>query len=278
MSTENFISLSTIPTISYSYRLIHSYFAIFHKIFEYNKIKNAVLKINNWNNEYLNYYIFYSVVFSAENGKSFDFELCNSFYHILFEERINDETIDFLKNVFAMSNKQTAVAKLIRKIAEARINEGYFIFLMMSMHLNRMYSSLIVLPIDLFERIEHIHNDYIFGHYINGLILGKCNSLLRDDLFTQIEALYSSKKDFLANKYGIIRIYLFGSIALNEYHRESDIDMVIELSSSKVDFADIIEEISSLNMKNFKRKSDIYEYSYFVERNKHIDLRLLLQC
>ena len=42
--------LRLIPYIAYRYKVIYSFFTTYYNKYEYNKIKNAVLKINDWNN------------------------------------------------------------------------------------------------------------------------------------------------------------------------------------------------------------------------------------
>lgn len=277
MSNDNITSLLTIPSISYPYHLIHSFFVIFRNEYEYHKIKNAVLKINDWNNKYLKYYVLYIILFSIDDGRSLDFEKYETFYRNLFGESNLEESLAKIKEILLLHDSKIIIAKLIKLIISTQSDEGFFIFLVLSKYINKIYSSLVIFPCDLLIGVKHIESDYVFGHYINGVVLGKYGSPFKEDLLSQIEALYSSNKESLMEKYGIKRIYLFGSVVLNEYHRESDIDMVVELISLDVDFVEITKEISSLNMKAFNRKSDIYEYNDFVKRNKHIDLYLLWQ-
>ena len=276
--TNNDISLLTVPNISYPYRLIHSFFAIFHKKLEYNKIKNAVLKINDWNNEYLIYYIVYCVVFAADDGDSLNFQMYVDAFQVLFKREISKEILVIIEETLSIKDKYVVAAKLIYAIRQFSVEEGYLLFLFLSKYLNRTYRSLVVLPIDLLQGIDCVKSEYIFAYYVRGVLLARIKNGKDSDLLSQIRCVYLNKKEYLINELGIQHVYLFGSVAVNEYHRESDIDMVISVKHpiSKNNFDAVVKEVKDINYKNFNRESDIYEYDDFIKRNRSIDLCLLI--
>lgn len=78
------------------------------------------------------------------------------------------------------------------------------------------------------------------------------NKLTKNNILTYL----SNNKEFLSNKFGVIRIGLFGSYASNDYNPQSDIDLVVEITKDKKNLHNF------LNLKRHLEK----------EFNKNVDL------
>jgi len=61
----------------------------------------------------------------------------------------------------------------------------------------------------------------------------------------------NTNKELFCEQYGVIRIGLFGSYARNQQNTDSDIDLIVEFSSSKYEYSSNLKTFveSSLNSK-----------------------------
>lgn len=265
--------LDLIPNISYPYRLIFSYFSIYWGKEEYKKIKYAVLKINDWDNEYLNYYTLYNVILSLDNYDLNKADRYNHYYECIFGVPLSEKTNNYLCECMNKRKNHFLIADMLYEIKSFNAQEGFLVFLFVSKVINYFYNNLIILPYNLFESMNKINNKYIFAFYLNALLLDK-KSHNQKDLFNLIREYYSTKKLELTTNSKLKNIYLFGSIKDDEYHRESDIDMVLEFENDckQDEITKVKKHIAHINEIVFKRKSDLHEYSDFLWRNPNISL------
>ncbi|MBR2138155.1 MAG: nucleotidyltransferase domain-containing protein [Bacilli bacterium] len=264
-------NLNLIPNIAYPYKIIYSFFANYYDKYEYNKIKNAVLKINDWNNEYFNFYLIYSIVFAFDYKQNFEKYI--PYYEMVFQNKFHYETKIEVDKILTNKDKKHVISKMFLLIKTLSIEEGFLLYLYMQKEINMLYDSLIVIPCDLFQNIKSIKNEYILTYYLHSVFLTKMIPN-NEQLLSHIKEYYYVNKNKLINKYNIKNIYIFGSIMCQEYHRESDIDMVVEFLDhqkySKV--SEVFNELIKINKKTFDRNSDIHEYNDFVTYNSHISL------
>ncbi|MDR2832240.1 MAG: nucleotidyltransferase domain-containing protein [Streptococcaceae bacterium] len=82
----------------------------------------------------------------------------------------------------------------------------------------------------------------------------------------------------IANKYGIKRVYLFGSYARGEANENSDIDILVDVAGSEIathmaDFGDVLEdltvalkkEVDLITVQSIERDKRFNRRKYFVE-------------
>ena len=268
--------LRLIPYIAYPYKIIYSFFTNYYNKYEYNKIKNGVLKINDWNNEYFNYYLLYSIVFSFDYEQSIESYI--PFYELIFHKKINNETKCKLESIVKYSDKKYVISKMFFLIKDVSVEEGFLLYLFMQKEINLLYKSLIVIPCDLFQNVKDIKNEYILTYYLHAVFLSKTTEN-KEQILHEIIKYYFKNKDKLKKKFNIKNIYIFGSIMCREYHRESDIDMVVEFTRRETyqRMDEVFLQLNKLNNKVFNRKSDIHEYNDFINYNSHIALLNLFE-
>ena len=74
-----------------------------------------------------------------------------------------------------------------------------------------------------------------------------------------LEYLKDHKQEF-ANRFGITKLGLFGSYARNEEHKDSDIDLIIDIEAKDIYEKKI--ELKKILEKNFNTKVDIAREKY----------------
>jgi len=88
--------------------------------------------------------------------------------------------------------------------------------------------------------------------------------IVRDDILAQLRAL----KPDLAERYVVSQIGIFGSVARNEAHAESDIDIVVHMEPNILKRANLKAELETL----FGREVDVIRYWYGM--NKYLKARI----
>jgi predicted nucleotidyltransferase len=262
--------LQLIPKISYPYKIINSFFANFYQIYDYNKIKNAVLGINDYDNEYRPYYLFYLIAINLSEYKNYK-ELV-PYFNLIFRLRLEDSVINLIDDSINNDNVLFRISSLFVNIRKYNIQQGYFIYLIMQLIINEHYKKNIILPCDINKCIDSTSNFSTFTYYLNSVILREVVNQNIGNLLNEIIESYTLNKNNF-EQYKIKHIYIFGSIKEQEYHRESDIDIVVEFfESSYVEKNDAYSYICKYNKDKFNRNTDYHEYNDFIEYNSKIDL------
>lgn len=264
------MQLNLIPKISYPYKIIYSYFTNYFNVKDYNKIKNAVLGINDYLNEYHKYYLFYEIITSYKDYQNY--KMLIPFFNIIFEEDISkSDAMKVINDALQNKNKLFAIASLFIKIPLFSKEDGFFLYMIMQMMINQYYGTLIVLPHDLYDQTKNIVNKSTLAYYLNGIFINK-SVITKRNLLDDIKIKYYENVEFFKNLH-IRNIYLFGSIKDNEYHRESDIDLVVDFEKATYkEKVDAFDKIIYFNKGHFNRKTDIQEYYDFIEFNPQIKL------
>ena len=271
---KNIDRLNTIPNIAYPYKVIYSYFANYRNLLDYNRIKNAVLGINDYNNKYHEYYMFYSIVFSNHNYENIEYFL--PFFEICFNKKLSERAFNILKNAFNQSKELFKITFLFNNIESLDEEEGFFLYMIMQRIINKHYKSLIVIPSNLLQNSKVTADFYTLSYYVNGVLMNRIEHLKRG-LLKDIQKSYLRDKSQIIDKNMIKHLYVFGSVKENEYHRESDIDMVIEFNECTYEEKKkAMQNIVSYNYETFRRKSDVQEYGDFMEMNPHIELKRIV--
>lgn len=267
---EKEMQLNLIPKISYPYKVIHSYFINYFNSKDYNKIKNAVLGINDYLNEYHKYYLFFEIITSFKDYQNYKMSI--PFFNIIFQEDISkSDVMNIINDAVQNKNKLFGIASLFDKISLFSKEEGFFLYMIMQMMINQYYGTLIVLPHDLYNETKNIINKSTLAYYLNGVLINK-SEIIKRNLLDDIKNKYSDNIEFFRSL-KIKNVYLFGSIKDNEYHRESDIDLVIDFEKNTYkEKVDAFDKIINFNKEHFNRKTDIQEYNDFIEFNPEIKL------
>ncbi|MCI6156076.1 MAG: nucleotidyltransferase domain-containing protein [Bacilli bacterium] len=271
--------IATLP-ISYPYKLIYSYFINYEGTKNYDSIKKIVLNIDEpkssrdiliknmhimillaFNNKKLNVQGFISLIGKIFNIPRLIKIRCR--LNILSELRSEELYLsceNFIKD-FGIGLSSFALFVIASKLIAEK--EGFYF----------------ILPISYFAISKDIENEQIKKHYLMGVIENlriKNKSDESQNLYDKIKDFYSQNQVNFYND-DIKHIYLFGSIAKNQYHKESDIDMVIEFSesTSHIKINEIMNMLKEQNSKQFGRNTDAYEYFEFINRNPNLSLKQL---
>ena len=272
MKTNNQGALETIPNISYPYKAIYAYFAYFKNIREYKKIKNAVLGINSYHNEYEKYYRFYLIMSSFRKLEEYKDIL--PFFNIIFNHPVENKVLKLIDE-YSHNRIPLFYTKLLKSINDFDIDDGYFLYLICLKIINFSYESCLIIPNDILDILSWSEDINTLSSFFNSYFL-KQKRQKRIDILNLLKNEYQKNINCF-NKMGIAHIYLFGSIKDNEYHRESDIDLVVDfkLAEHKTKLY-AYEYIEKFNKEKFNRKTDIQEYKDFKLYNPDIDLLELI--
>ncbi len=93
---------------------------------------------------------------------------------------------------------------------------------------------------------------------------GKDNELTSTDILHFIE----HNKDYLFDKYSLVKIGIFGSFARKEQNAESDIDLIVEFKNETQNIYEIKEDMRNYFGGHFNRKVDIAREKYVKPRIK----------
>jgi uncharacterized protein len=85
---------------------------------------------------------------------------------------------------------------------------------------------------------------------------------------TDILHFIKNNKDYLFDKYGLVKIGIFGSFAREEQKSDSDIDLIIELKKDTQNIYEIKTELKNYFSSHFNRKIDIAREKYIKPRIK----------
>ncbi len=271
--------LDLIPNISYSYKLLFSFYDNYRNKQIYNEIKTVVLGLkqieDETDNEILICYQMYLLIFSRGY---------NAEFIVYYKEylKINPNTmsnnIENLEDIFNFSKKDAflSIVKLQKLLDTKDIYFCFFVFLIMVRIINKHLSTLIVLPKNFHNECSNYHDESILKYFIMGWLSDFKIKGLRN-LKKIIMTKYIDDKDIML-KNGIENIYLFGSIMTNAYHRESDIDLVIKFEKN-IDFIkkkEIVKNIKKYNLDNFGRSTDIQEYFDFKEFHPNLEIEKII--
>ena len=150
---------------------------------------------------------------------------------------------------------------------------AYYAYLIILKKLCEYFKDYFFIPITFAEKTADLENDTIRKYYIKGWFhnLAELNETPPDNLLSRIQNCYIDKIETFPQ---IKHMYLFGSIPSGMYHRESDVDIVVEFKGTPSYYVvqDTFEEIKRLNKQLFHLDTDIYEINQFLESNSHLSL------
>ena len=263
--------IKTMP-IKYCYKAIHSFFFNFYNINEYDKIKSIILNINapadDFEKEVKKYHNAILLIFNSHTLSYEDFTHAYRF-------TTGREDADFFKYIADIFKGEifTKCSMLCRDIGRMTRINAYFTYLIILKKLCEYFKDYFFIPITFAEKISDLENDTMRKYFIKGWFynLAELNETPSDNLLSNIQNCYIDKAETFPQ---IKHLYLFGSIPSGMYHRESDVDMVVEFKGipSYYVVQDTFEEIKSLNKQLFHLDTDIYEIGQFMESNPELKL------
>jgi len=261
--------MDTTYTSTFPCKVISSFYDNYYNIHKYDDIKKITFRIQNIDTEFdqeiLNYFKLFQMIYSLPINAS-EAEYRNCFKLIYDKEVINLSLLT--ERMEAGICMFEWIDKYLLRFKEMESCESYFFFILLTIYLTKEYNYTCVPPVNLYEIYQTIKNDnsrkYFLYSYFNTLFVNnkKRNPNLKEEI---INFLYS-EKDKLIEK-GIKSMFLFGSIYKNEYHSNSDIDLMV-LLDDPISFKTIKESkkyISTIILNTFHRSCDIVEYNDFVE-------------
>ena len=261
--------MDTTYTSTFPCKVISSFYDNYYNIHKYDDIKQITFRKQCIDTEFrqqiFNYFKLFQMIYSMPiNSSISEYIQC---YKMIYNTEIFNYSL--LSQDFCLG------VKLFEWIDRYWINfknmessESYFFFLILTLFLTKQYNYTCVPPVNLFETYQMIKHEnsrkYFLYSYFNSLFINnkKNNLNLKEEI---INFLHKEKERLI--KKGINSIFIFGSIYKNEYHRNSDVDLVV-MFKEPVSFKTIKEckkYISTLILNTFHRSCDIIEYNEFIE-------------
>lgn len=143
-------------------------------------------------------------------------------------------------------------------IKSKNINISFFYFVLCQTMLCKIYNRLAIFNHDLFDILISIKNKNVKIMVFKTIIKKQFFSV-QQDLKKSITTYCLLNKNEFENR-GISHLWLFGSINDNQYHDNSDIDMIVDFNEEYV-FKDAYMFLSIMLFKQFGRKSDLHLFS-----------------
>lgn len=263
--------INTMP-IKYCYKAIHSFYYNFYNINEYDKIKKIILNSIAPNDSFdVEVKTFHNAALLLFNNRYLCYENFVDVYKYI--NGATDE--DFLKyaSTFFKDDIFSKCAFLYEDIKMMNRTNAYFAYLIALRKLSEHFEDYFFIPITFVEKTSDIDNSTVRRFFIKGWFhnLAELNETPPDNLLTNIQNCYIDKIETFPQ---IKHLFLFGSIPSGMYHRESDVDMVVEFKGTPPYYTvqDTFKEIKSLNKQLFHLDTDIYEISQFIESNPELKL------
>ncbi len=263
--------LTLVPQISYAYKMISSFYDNYLGEHVYDEIKKITLNIKKVETErekqIHGFYQLYLLIFSRHYCSTFE-EYLDDYLKIY--KQLQTEESFAIKNLLDLASQDLylAICRMNVLICKGINSFTFFCYLLLVRLLNNELNQLVVMPENFTRDCSPIHDEVILKYFVMGWI----SSLKKDtkeDLKNSIIKKYQKEKMKMIKK-GIKALYLFGSIMKGEYHKESDIDLVVKFDN-KIDYfaqKDLILFLKKYNLKNFMKESDILEYDDFMEYHK----------
>lgn len=186
-------------------------------------------------------------------------------YKEVYNENISDEALAILPE---MDFKDLVLFiwmnQLLTKIENFHKSEAYFMFLLLTILVNKQYGYSCIPPVDLFTVSNRMQKkeirEYFLFSYFNSLFYVERQELKSEFINFVLE----NKTDF--NNLGIKELYLFGSVMKNEYHEFSDFDILVKYDDIPFEnMKNTEKKLSNILFDKFKRQVDIQEYKSFLE-------------
>lgn len=263
--------IKTMP-IKYCYKAIHSFFFNFYNINEYDKIKSIILNINapadDFEKDVKKYHNATILIFNSK-------KLCFDDFISSYRYTAGADDVVFFEYIADILRGDifSKCSTLCRDIRQMNRTNAYYAYLIILKKLCEYFKDYFFIPITFAEKIADLENDTIRKYYIKGWFhnLAELNEIHSDNLLSRIQNCYIDKIETFPQ---IKHLYLFGSIPSGMYHRESDVDMVVEFKGTPTYYVvhDTFEEIKGLNKHLFNLDTDIYEINQFMESNSHLSL------
>lgn len=261
--------MDTTYTSTFPCKVISAFYDNYYNVHKYDDIKKITFRIQNidtkFNQEILNYFKLFQMIYSLPiNASASEYIQCFKLIYdkeIVHDSLLNDR-MDLGICIFEWLDRY------LIKFKEMESSESCFFFILLTIFLTKEYNYTCVPPVNLYEVYKTIKNAnsriYFLYSYFNTLFINnmKYNHNLKEEIINFLQ----SEKDKLVEK-GIKSMFLFGSMCKNEYHRNSDVDLVV-LFNDPISFKMIKDSknyISTIILNTFHRSCDIVEYNDFIE-------------
>ena len=250
--------IKTMP-VNFCYKVIHSYYMNFKNINEYEIIRDIVLNIkvpcNEFEREIKNFQQILLFTFPNKNYVLSDcIKICN-FFGCSF-------SIEKIKMLFNNSNDlYSSLICAIDYVINWKGVSSFIVYVTITKKLSELYDLFFVIPINYIEKTKAFSSAVAKRFYTIGWFeqLKKIHQNVDYDLLAEVKNEYCRNKEYF-NSIGVDQIYLFGSVASGKYHKESDLDIVIDISINMDDdsISKAIKYKKEVNETRFKKKEAIY--------------------
>lgn len=264
--------------INYPYKTIHTFLVNFSNTYEYDLIKSIVLNTSEpRTKEEIKIKEYHCVLTRIFCDKTTDVLKIANIYRRYLSKNKSECFNNLIAKLNACSKKESCVLLDEIKNTFGDTKAGFILFALVVKRVSEEIKDFFVLPLTYFEDTKCINNLTTKKYYIQGMIeriLENKNKMYRNDcLLEDIFEYYSTNKSTF-NELGINHVYLFGSVAKKQNHKESDIDMVLEFNDlvSYFEILKTMDKIKETNYSIFKKDTDVYEYREFLEKNNTLQL------
>ena len=262
--------IETMP-ICFCYKAINSFYTIFHEENHYDLIKELVLNIKSPSTdlerkikEYQNAIL---LIFNCKVLTKTEFTRIAKYID-------NNEPASFetISNILTAEDIFESCNQMLNADVSTNDTQLFLSYAVILKRLNEFFKTYFLIPSTLREETKSINDDTVRKFFIKGWFkhIAHRQEKTHTDLFAKISDNHNNAK--IAPE--IHHLYMFGSIPNRTYHKESDIDMVVEFvkNTTLERRKTVLNDIKSYNKSTFNRKTDIYDLEDFMEYNPKLKL------
>jgi len=262
--------IETMP-ICFCYKAIHSFFTIFHDENHYDLIKELVLNIKSPSTDLERKIKEYqSVILLIFNCKVLtEKEVARVSYYVNNETPGSFATIN---NILTSEDIFESCNQMLNADVSTNDTQLFLLYVVILKRLNELFKTFFLIPSTLREETKSINDNTVRKFFIKGWFkhIAHRQEKTHTDLFAKISENHNKVK--IAPE--INHLYMFGSIPNRTYHKESDIDMVVEFvkNTTLERRKTVLNDIKSYNKSTFNLETDIYDLEDFMEYNPKLKL------
>ena len=263
----------------YEYKIISSFYDNYKKQHQYDFIKQVVLGLisNNCPQAQIIKRMQQLYLLCDTTGIN-DCPILIKHFEYIGQTKITSTTEKTILISFSVYSTDPIQAILLLIDEAKRVSEweSFFCYVLATLLINDFYGEYIVFPVYLLDEIDKIKDSSIRNAFFDGHIQRVCKRPKNINTLNKVAVVYEQYRTYF-HEHGLDNIYLFGSIAKKEDTEYSDIDLVLQLSTTNDDdIANAILIVKEFNQKHFNKKSDIHLYDEFIEQNPSISLYQLI--
>lgn len=264
--------INTFYNPSYPCKTISLFVKFYYNSNYYDRIKlitqRKINPTNDKDKEYQEYFLLFSLFFSTYIKS--EFIQYKKFYKMVYGKDISKKVESLIPvKYYTELELFTWMKKVIKIVKTLKSSEAFFLYLLICILVNNNYNKSCVLPdFTILKKFNPDLTEYFLFSYFNQKYM-ETKKNLKDDFIFYIK----NNKDKIC-KFGIEKMFLFGSVLQNTYHDYSDFDLAVEYNTKNINQTDNL--LYNFIKEKFDRKSDIHDIKYFKEMGISVNMKQII--